>query len=112
MRYTWLSPLALGLLLALLLWNGIGAGARYVLDNQPADEVAAVQLVETTLRPGERVQFALPPDISLDKYSSISSHAASGDTQASYLLQAGDNPPAGGTIIGRAGRFTLYRLAR
>ncbi len=112
LRYPWLSPLALGLVLALLLWSGFGTGARYVLNNQPADEIAAVQLVENTLHSGEWLQFAMPPDISLDKYSAIANKAAPAGMKANYMLQADGNPPSGATVVGQAGRFTLYRLTR
>ena len=111
-RSAWLSPLTLGLMLALLLSDGFSTGTSYVLNNQPADEVAAVQLVEATLRSGEQLQFALPPDISLDKYSAIASRAAPEGVTANYLLQAGGEPLSGVTVIGQVGRFTLYRPAR
>ena len=75
---------SLGLMLALL-WGGFASGAAYVTrartpadDNapgQPADEVAAAQLVLHTLRADERLVLEPPRDsidgLSLGKYSAI-----------------------------------------
>jgi hypothetical protein len=67
-----LSRLVLvSIVLLVLLWGGAGSGVRYVLQQQPADEVAAVQVVQATLQPGERVLVRVPAEVPLAKYSAI-----------------------------------------
>ncbi|NJK79204.1 MAG: hypothetical protein HC914_04575, partial [Chloroflexaceae bacterium] len=116
------------LLLALLLRGGMQTGTRYVLDNQPPDQVAAVALVNATLAPDERVLTAVPPELPLAKYSAIAHRAVvlSPDTadatliqdaaqqyNAPYLLwdeRSGAMPLADAVAVGQAGRYGLYRV--
>jgi Dolichyl-phosphate-mannose-protein mannosyltransferase len=97
------------ILLLLLLWGGFAHGAGYVLRNQPADEVAAVRLVQSTLRPGERLIVRVPPRLTIGQYSVIA-HLVAPD-RGQYLLALGGDAPTGSTVVGAAGQFTLYRLA-
>lgn len=117
------ARLAVGLLLIVLLWGGFATGVGTVLSGQPSDEVAAVQLVQETLRPGERLIVRVPARVALGKYSAIAhlelpvpptdDPAALRATGADYLLwssEAGAAPAVGATI-GSAGVYTLYRVA-
>jgi hypothetical protein len=103
------AQLIAAMLLMVLLWGGFAAGAGYVLSNQPADEVAAVRLVQGTLHPGERLVVQAPPRISIGKYSAIAHLVAPSNGQ--YLLALGGAVPVGGTVVGTAGQYTLYRIA-
>ena len=117
-----LGPLLLGLALAALLWGGFATGAGYVLDHQQPDEAAIVRLVQTTLRPGERVAVRVPPRVGLGKYSAIAHLAVPAPDPldrdalrangASYLLwsSALGQPPLVGTPVGSSGPYTLYEL--
>lgn len=122
--------LVVGLLLLALLWGGFGAGARYVLTQQPADEAAILRLAQGTLQPGETLIARVSPRTPVAKYSVIAHRVvpwpAAPSDQATleqaraqgvdYLLwdeTAGPpplpNPHAG--QIGVAGSYGLYRLA-
>jgi 4-amino-4-deoxy-L-arabinose transferase-like glycosyltransferase len=124
MRFIQLRTHAIaGLVLIVLLMNGFAIGARYVLDNQPDDHIAAVQLVRNTLGPSERLIVQATPDDSLGKYSAIShltmpapdidDPTALRATGATYALWSGElgSAPEIGQTVGRAGIYTLYRIA-
>jgi hypothetical protein len=122
--------LVVGLLLLALLWGGFGAGARYVLTQQPADEAAILRLAQRALQPGETLVARVSVRTPVAKYSVIAHRVvpwlAAPSDQATleqarargvdYLLwdeTAGPpplpNPHAG--QIGVAGSYGLYRLA-
>jgi hypothetical protein len=103
------SVVGVSILLLLLLWGGFASGAGYVLRNQPADEVAAVRLAQSALRPGEHLMVRVPPRLTIGQYSGIA-HLVAPD-RGQYLLALGGDAPAGSTVVGTAGQFTLYRLA-
>jgi hypothetical protein len=127
------GALLVGMLLALLLAGGFASGTREVLARQPADEVAAIRLTLEHLQPGERVLTRLPADVPVAKYSALAHRAlpwqeiADADTDAAavlaqareqgaaYLLwDAAGRPPLpnpSDARVGRAGSYTLYRLA-
>lgn len=128
-------PLALAVMLAgALLWGGFASGVTYVVrpqpdaetPGQPAEALAAAQLVQATLRPGERLVIRAArgdeAGLALAKYSAIAhlvlpepagddpeSLRASG---AQYLLWSAElgPPPGAGEALGAAGRYTLVRL--
>lgn len=113
--------LAASLLLLVLLGNGFGIGGRHVLDHQPADEVAAIRLVQTTLAPDAQVLARVPADASLARYSAIAHRVVPWtDTpdhraKADYLLwHAAFGPPPlpepAAVRVGAAEGYTLYRL--
>jgi hypothetical protein len=114
--------LAVGLVLLALLWGGFATGMAYVLGSQPADEVAAVRMVQTTLVPGDRLIVRVPARVALGKYSAIAQlalpapatdePAALHATGAGYLLWSADvgPAPAVGPSLGTAGPYTLYRI--
>jgi hypothetical protein len=97
------------ILLLLFLWGGFATGTGYVLRNQPADEVAAVRLAQVALRPGERLIVRAPPRLTIGQYSALAHLVVPDGGQ--YLLALGGDAPAGSTVVGVAGQFTLYRLA-
>ena len=128
------AMLGVGLALGVVLWGGWAGGMRYALAGQPADEVAAAQMVQSYLPAdalfGARVSARLP----LAKYSAIA-HAAVNwpaggdlaqpisaddlrtlrDAGASYLLWDDDSglPPladVAGARVDDSGRYSLYRL--
>lgn len=88
-------------------------GVHSVLDLQQPDAVAAVELIQGVLKPEEDMAEALPPEDSLAKYSAIAHHV-SADTNASTLLaETGVVVPSNQyDVVGRAGKYTLYRLKR
>jgi hypothetical protein len=96
------------MLLLICLWGGFATGTGYVLRNQPAGEAAAVQLVLTTLQPGERVVVRAPPRVAIDTASAIAHLVVPEHGQ--YLLTSTGSPPSAGTIVGTAGQYTLYRI--
>jgi len=102
------AQLIAAILLLLFLWSGFATGAGYVLGNQPPDEAAAAQLVQATLRPGERLIVQVSPRISIGKYSAIAHLMTSAGGQ--YLLAQGGAQPAGSTVVQGVGQYTLYRL--
>ncbi len=97
------------LLLLLFLWGGFAAGRDFVLRNQPPDEIAALRLAQATLRPGEQLAMRVPPRLTIAQYSAIAHLVVPDGGQ--YLLAEGGDAPAGSTVVGTAGQFTLYRLA-
>ena len=97
------------MMLLALLWGGFAAGAGYVLHNQDAGEIAAVRLVQATLRPGERLEVRAPPRVLVGKYSAIAHLVV--PTGGQYLLAQGSELPANASVVGTAGQFTLYHLA-
>lgn len=127
-----LPPSAFLLLLLLFIADGFDTGTRYVLDQQPADEVAAIQLTLATLQPGEQVLTHLPAEVPIAKYSALAhrvipwSALEQGRDAQTVLIQARSqgaayllwdelpgppplpNPDA--ARVGEAGRYRLYRL--
>lgn len=127
-----------GIVLLALLWGGFATGTTYVNrvrtasdDNapgQPADEVAAAELVLQTLAGDERLVLEPPQGsidgLSLGKYSAIADRvvptpatddlAALRATGAGYLLRATTLGPApsGLPAVGSAGGYTLYTIPR
>jgi hypothetical protein len=101
------QPIA-AMLLLICLWGGFATGTGYVLGNQPADEAAAVRLVQATLPPGEHVTIHAPPRVALDTASAIA-HLVIPE-RAEYILSSASSPAPGGTIVGSAGQYTLYQL--
>lgn len=99
------------LALLFLVWDGVTIGARYVLDRQPADEVAAVRLVEQALPPGERFGASLAPGDPVGKYSAIAHRVAPAGAPARYLLHSADagSPPAG-AVIATSGKYALLQV--
>jgi len=132
------GALLIGIALLALLWGGFATGTAYVTrvraafddtaPGQPADEVAAAQLVLRTLRSDERLVLEPPRDsidgLSLGKYSAIADRvvptpatddlAALRATGAGYLLRATTRGPApdGLAAVGSAGGYTLYTIPR
>ncbi len=99
------------LALLFLMWDGVTIGARYVLDRQPAAEVAAVRLVQQALPPGERFGASLAPGDPVGKYSAIAHRVASAGEPARYLLHSTDagSPPAG-AVIATSGTYVLLQV--
>jgi len=126
--------LATSLVLVVVLWGGYGAGARSVLAQQPADEVAAVRLVEAATAPGDLIAARVSGRLPLAKYSAIAHRvvdwpaaaqldvpvtpadlAAARAAGASYLLwdEATGPPPLpdpATALVRTSGRYGLYRL--
>jgi hypothetical protein len=126
--------LALSLALIVVLWGGFGAGQRYVLANQPPDEVAAVRMVQQVAPPDASIAARVSDRLPLAKYSAIAHlmidwpvgsdlsrpiTAADLETAraagAQYLLWdtfAGapplDNPEA--ALVAASGRYALYQI--
>ena len=121
------------LALGVVLWGGYGAGARYVLANQPADEVAAVAMVRDSLPPDALIAARVSSRLPLAKYSALAHRvvdwpAGSAETAiiaddleearaagAAYLLwdEAAGLPPLPSPEAARvasSGRYALYRL--
>ena len=126
--------LGVGLVLIVLLWGGYGAGARYVLAGQPADEVSAVQMVQAFAPPEARIAARVAGRLPLAKYSPIAHRmvawpvgsdlavpitaanlAEARAAGATYLLwdEAAGPPPLPSPDAARVAtspRYTLYRL--
>lgn len=126
--------LATSLVLIVVLWDSYGAGARYVLAQQPADEVAAVRMVEAATAPGDLIAARVAGRLPLAKYSAIAHRvidwpaasqldvpvtpadlAAARAAGASYLLwdEATGPPPLpdpATALVSTSGRYGLYRL--
>ncbi len=126
-----------GGVLLLLLHGGFGGGVRVVLEQQPADEVAIIGVVEQALPPGARLVALVSPEVPIAKYSAIAHRVAplpaAPDERAAleqaqqqgvgYLLWDGARgaPPLPGdddgdgdgsaALVGRGGRYELYRLS-
>ena len=100
----------LALVLALWLANGFAIGSGVMLRNQNADALAAVQLVQATLAPGEMLHMELPPRVLFDSYSAIAHRVAQPNAPAAFVLrQAGAAAQPGEQVVGRAGGYTLLR---
>ncbi len=118
------SRFVAALVVTAILLPGPAAGARAVLAAQPADEVAAVELVRQTVPEiGAYVVAAIPDRLPLAKYSAIAhlisqrvpvtvTYAELQALRADYLLwdNAQGLPPLPQPEAARigAGRFTLY----
>jgi 4-amino-4-deoxy-L-arabinose transferase-like glycosyltransferase len=126
--------LGAALALSVVLWGGYGAGARYVLASQPADEVAAVRMVSATLPPDGLIAARVASRLPLAKYSALAhrvvdwpagstleSPVTAADLEAAraagaaYLLwdEATGPPPLAAPEAARiagGGRYALYRL--
>ncbi|HET9223122.1 MAG TPA: glycosyltransferase family 39 protein, partial [Roseiflexaceae bacterium] len=102
------ASLIAAMLLLVCLWGGFAIGAGYVLGNQPTDEAAAVQLIQATVRPGEYVVVRAPPRVALDTASAIAHLVV--PENGRYLLSSEGSPPPGSTVVGNAGKYTLYRI--
>jgi 4-amino-4-deoxy-L-arabinose transferase-like glycosyltransferase len=112
----------IGIALALALTDGFRTGAAYVLGNQNPDERAAVQLVQATLAPGERLVVDIPPRVAIGKYSAIAHRIAdlpiTEDAAAlraagvAYLLVSNQSgpPPAWAVPAAAVNGFRLYRV--
>lgn len=100
-----------GVVLLAFLQDSFTIGARYVLDRQPAEEVAIIRLVEQRLPVGEPFGIALAPGDAVGKYSAIAHRVAPAETTPRYLLHhlAAGAPPAGETLV-TAGSYTLLRI--
>jgi 4-amino-4-deoxy-L-arabinose transferase-like glycosyltransferase len=99
------------LILLLVLQSGFAIGVRDVIDGQPADEVAAVRLVQQTLPPDEPLRVVLAPGDPVGKYSAIAHRVAPPDRATRYLLhsaEAGAIPD--GAVIAIAGKYTLVQV--
>ncbi len=99
------------LILLLVLQSGFALGARDVIDRQPADEVAAVRLVQQTLPPEESLRVVLAPGDPVGKYSAIAHRVAPPDRATRYLLhsaEAGALPD--GMVVAAAGKYALVRI--
>ena len=126
------AALGAALLLIVLLWNGFATGAHYVLRSradadvapgQPADEVAAVRMVQSYVGSHDRLVVRAPPRVLLGQASAIAHLAvpppAANDLTAlqaagaRYLLwsSAVGPAPAAGEAVATAGAYTLYRIA-
>ncbi len=107
------ARLQIGVILILLLvsQSGFALGVRDVIDRQPADEVAAVRLVQQTLPPDEPLRVVLAPGDPVGKYSAIAHRVAPPDRATRYLLhsaEAGAIPD--GAVIAIAGKYTLVQV--
>jgi 4-amino-4-deoxy-L-arabinose transferase-like glycosyltransferase len=126
--------LGASLALVVVLWGGYESGARYVLAQQPAEEVAAIRMVEAATAPGDPIAARVSERLPLAKYSAIAHrvvdwppHVAAGAAiraedvaavyaaGARYLLwdeTAGPPPLADpdAARVSTSGRYGLYRL--
>ncbi|WP_448540329.1 ArnT family glycosyltransferase [Roseiflexus sp.] len=114
-RQRTLTPvrLQIGVILILLLvsQSGFALGVRDVIDRQPADEVAAVRLVQQTLPPEESLRVVLAPGDPVGKYSAIAHRVAPPGRATRYLLhsaEAGALPD--GMVVAAAGKYALVRI--
>ena len=99
------------LILLLVLQSGFALGVRDVIDRQPADEVAAVRLVQQTLPPEESLRVVLAPGDPVGKYSAIAHRVAPTGRATRYLLhsaEAGAIPD--GAVIAIAGKYALVQV--
>jgi 4-amino-4-deoxy-L-arabinose transferase-like glycosyltransferase len=126
--------LGAALALCVVLWGGYGAGAGYVLANQPADEVAAVTMAQGALPPDALLAARVASRLPLAKYSALAHRVvdwpAGSDLEtaitaadletaraagATYLLwdEATGLPPLPSPEAQRrasSGRYALYQL--
>lgn len=103
---------AAGLLVVLLLAGSPSVGVRAVLDHQDPDAVAAVDLLRRALAPGERFAADLPPEDALGKYSAVAHLAARDDDPDPGVRLSTTDSADNGAVVGRAGRYVLYRRSR
>ncbi|WP_165360521.1 glycosyltransferase family 39 protein [Candidatus Chloroploca sp. Khr17] len=122
------------LFLSMVLWGGYGAGVRYVLDLQPADEIAAIQMVQAHVPTDALLAGNVPARLPLTKYSAIAHQViewpsteasqtgitaaeldaarAAGATYLLWDVAQGrpplDNPEA--ALMAQTERYRLYRL--
>ncbi|MGQ9926734.1 MAG: hypothetical protein ACUVS4_07665 [Chloroflexaceae bacterium] len=75
-RGGWLLP-GTSLMLVVVLWGGYANGARYVLAQQPAEEVAAIRMVETAPSPDAPIAVRVSDRLPLAKYSAIAHRVVS-----------------------------------
>lgn len=126
--------LGTSLALVVVLWGGYESGARYVLAQQPAEEVAAIRMVEAATAPGNPIAARVSERLPLAKYSAIAHRvvdwpphvmagaaigaedvAAVRAAGARYLLwdETAGPPPLPDPDAARlsaSGRYGLYRL--
>jgi 4-amino-4-deoxy-L-arabinose transferase-like glycosyltransferase len=99
------------LILLLVLQSGFAIGVRDVIDGQPADEVAAVRLVQQTLPPDEPLRVVLAPGDPVGKYSAIAHRVAPPDRATRYLLHSAEvGAIPDGAVIAIAGKYTLVQV--
>jgi 4-amino-4-deoxy-L-arabinose transferase-like glycosyltransferase len=99
------------LILLLVLQSGFALGVRGVIDRQPADEVAAVRLVQQTLPPEESLRVVLAPGDPVGKYSAIAHRVAPPDRATRYLLHSAEvGAIPDGAVIAIAGKYTLVQV--
>ncbi len=103
---------AAALLVMLLLAGSPSVGLRAVLEHQDPDAVAAVELIRRTLAPGERFVADLPPEDALGKYSAIAHLVVRDADPASDFKLSTTEGADDGAVVGRAGRYVLYRRSR
>jgi hypothetical protein len=127
------TGLLLALVLAVVLWGGFANGVRYVLGTQPADEVAAIELVQANV--GDALLATRMSDRTpLAKYSALAhrivdwpgasavqAEVSVADIETARLAGArfllweesfgtAPLPDPDAALIGSAGRYRLYRL--
>lgn len=124
----------LSLVLVVVLWGGYGAGAKYALGNQPADELAAIEMVQTAIPPDALLAARVAARLPLAKYSALAHRVvewpigsdlalpvsaddlvAARAAGARYLLwdEASGLPPLpdpGAARVASSGRYALYQL--
>ncbi len=126
--------LAFSLALIVVLWGGFGAGQRYVLANQPPDEVAAVRMVQQAVPADALIAARVADRLPLAKYSAIAHHMVvwpvgsdlsrsitAADLEAAraagarYVLwdSASGLPPLidpDAALVATSGRYRLYQI--
>lgn len=126
--------LGTSLALVVVLWGGYESGARYVLAQQPAEEVAAIRMVEAATAPGNPIAARVSDRLPLAKYSAIAHRvvdwpphitagvaigaedvAAVRAAGARYLLwdETAGPPPLpdpDAALVNASGRYGLYHL--
>lgn len=108
-RPPWAAATTLAVFL-LLQTGAFPTGVRAVVDGQDQEMAAAVSLVRSVAGRGEHVVFDLQPGDTLGKYSAVAHLAASAGTPGTAYQLTTKSPPAGARLIGRAGRYALYRF--
>ncbi|MDW8214087.1 MAG: glycosyltransferase family 39 protein [Roseiflexaceae bacterium] len=99
------------LVFLVLLWQGFALGVREVIDRQPADEVAAIRLVQQTVPPGEMLRTVLAPGDPVSKYSAIAHRIAPPERETRYLLHSSEaGPRPDGAVIATFGKYALVQV--
>ncbi len=99
------------LVFLVILWQGFAIGVREVIDRQPADEAAAVRLVQQTVPPGELLRAALAPGDPVGKYSAIAHRIAPPEQETRYLLHSREaGPRPDGVVIATFGKYALVQV--